>query len=128
MALLENSSPVDGQKVVAFRKLLYLEKLFASLLLAFPRVSDQLAARVSQLSSSTDRESVILHSLLSGLHTLGTFYLPLAFRLGNAVRTCTWDGRQEKSGAKARFVLEASAVTLIHLMQDFGAKMNMFEH
>ena len=122
MALLECSAPVEGQKVVAFRKLLYLEKLFGSLLLAFPRISDQLAVRVNQLKDSHDPTSVILHSLMVGLQTLGQFYLPLAFRLGNAVRSCTWEGRQEKSGSKARFVLEACAVTLIHLLQDVKAK------
>jgi hypothetical protein len=48
-ALLETPIHVVGAKVVAQRKLLYLEKLIASLLVATPRLKDQLVVRIQQL-------------------------------------------------------------------------------
>ena len=48
-ALLETSIHVPGAKVVAQRKLLFLEKLIASLLVAAPRLKDQLQARIESV-------------------------------------------------------------------------------
>ena len=48
-ALLETDMAIAGEKVVAQRKLLYLEKLMGSLLVATPRLSDQLDARIVEV-------------------------------------------------------------------------------
>ena len=45
-ALVESPLHATGVRQVAQRKLLYLEKLFASLLIATPRIRDQLRQRV----------------------------------------------------------------------------------
>ena len=45
-ALIENTEFVVGGKCIAQRKLLYLEKLFAALLLATPRVKDHLKVKL----------------------------------------------------------------------------------
>ena len=44
---------VCARRVVAQRKLLFLEKLFASLLLGGPRLKDQLESRIALLSAES---------------------------------------------------------------------------
>ena len=55
-ALLESPLHSTGVKVVAQRKLLYLEKLVASLLLATPRVRLQLDNRIIDLKQELSGE------------------------------------------------------------------------
>ena len=131
-ALLETPIHVVGAKVVAQRKLLYLEKLIASLLVATPRLKDQLVVRIQQLkeqiASSDEVDSMQLQkrkrflNILEGLQVLLSFYLPLVFRIGYLVRSCTWEGRACGTGEKAKHVLEEVFVTLIHLLSDTQAK------
>ena len=49
-------------RVVQQRKLLYLEKLFASLLLSGPRVKNQLNSRVAELSAACDDMETVTSS------------------------------------------------------------------
>ena len=131
-ALLETPNHFVGAKVVAQRKLLYLEKLIASLLVATPRLKDQLVVRIQQLkeqiASSDEVDSMQLQkrkrflNILEGLQVLLSFYLPLVFRIGYLVRSCTWEGRARGTGEKAKHVLEEVFVTLIHLLSDTQAK------
>ena len=130
-ALLEVPDMVDGQKVVAQRKLLYLEKLFAALLLATPSVRSQLANRVKMLREdlATCNEGTpgvenkrALFSVLSGLSSVLTFYLPVALRLGYLARECTWEGRVPNSSKTARMLLEEVLLVLVHVLDDAAAK------
>ena len=49
LSLLENPSAVPGDRVVTQRKLLYIEKLFACLLISSQRVKTQLTSRIAGL-------------------------------------------------------------------------------
>ena len=129
-ALLESPLHATGVKVVAQRKLLYLEKLVASLLLATPRVRLQLDNRIidlkqelsGELSEDDCKRKQRLLMLLEGLHSLLSFYLPCLFRIGFLVRCCTWDGRAKGTGENAKQVCEDVLVVLIHLLKDRQAK------
>ena len=48
-ALLENTDHAVGKAVHGHRRLLYLEKLFAAIMLAAPRVKQQAAERLQQM-------------------------------------------------------------------------------
>lgn len=126
--LLENTDLVAGGKVFAQRKLLYLEKLFAALLLAAPRVKDQLRARLAQLrevdmtAQEMDDKRAILLKVLAALDALLHFYLPAVFRVGHKVRCCTWEGRVAGTGKWAKEAMEQCLVLLIHLLQDVLCK------
>ena len=128
-ALLENPDMKAGGRVIAQRKLLYLEKLFASLLLGAPKVKDQLLRRLQSCdeqisqeggSSSSGRQNLI--KVLKALDTLLLFYLPAVFRVGYAVRRCTWEGRSANTGHWAKDILEQVLVLLVHLLQDKDGK------
>lgn len=136
MALLENDMPQEGQKALAQRKLLYLEKLFAALLLGSGKFRNQLDDRVKsveaellvmdQSSGHVDpderRRLKTLLTILVSLKTLLDFYLPAVFRVGYLVRCCTWEGRQANSSDRARKVLEEVLMLLVHLLQDDDCK------
>ena len=114
-------------RVVAQRKLLYLEKLFAALLLAAPKLKEQLHNKIMQVQSAIEEgasdqvEQVKLkklNNLLVGLQTLLCFFLPAVFRVGYLVRCCTWEGRAAGSGTTAKQVIEDVFVLLVHLLQE----------
>lgn len=128
-ALLESPLHAVGVRVVAQRKLLYLEKVVAALLLATPNLRLQLDNRINdlqgQLSNGVDDEAGQrrrLLVLLKGLSSLLNFYLPCLFRLGFFVRCCTWEGHARGSGAIAKKICEEVLVVLIHLLKDKQAK------
>lgn len=125
-ALLENTECIVGAKCIAQRKLLYLEKLFAALLLAAPRVKGQLVARLQSLRENVgegdDPRLVLLLKVLSALDVLTSFFLPAVFRVGYKVRCCTWQGRPAGTGNFAREVMEQVFVLLVHLLQDKDGK------
>jgi hypothetical protein len=131
-ALVESPLHATGVRQVAQRKLLYLEKLFASLLIATPRIRDQLRQRVVDIQQAIDEDSIedaidltIKKSflvILKGLKDLLDFYLPAVFRIGYLVRCCTWEGRARGTGEKAKQILEEVLIILMHLQQDFQAK------
>ena len=135
-ALIEYPGAAVGQKTVAQRKLLYLEKLFGALLLAGPMLRDQvensinvIAGRVeAPLSTSTAEilEERAKHqnllTTLVALQDLLQFWLPAVFRAGWMVRCCTWEGRAAGTAMKARHLLEEILVQLIHLLDDYEAK------
>jgi hypothetical protein len=125
-ALLESPMHAPGVRVVAQRKLLHLEKLFAALLLGAPRLQDQLKSKIEQVRTmlSQVNADVVeeikckkMLNLLVGLQSLLSFYLPAVFRAGYLVRCCTWEGRASGSGSKAKQVLEDIFVLLVHLLQ-----------
>jgi hypothetical protein len=127
-ALLENPGVKAGDRVVQQRKLLYLEKLFASLLLSGPRVKNQLNSRVAELSAACDDMETVTSSqqvhlkVLQALHNLLFFYLPAVFRVGYKVRCCTWDGRVAGTGVWAKEIMSECMVLLIHLLDDKQGK------
>ena len=99
-ALLENTDHAVGKAVHGHRRLLYLEKLFAAIMLAAPRLKQQAAERLQQMgdlppSSDADeqRRRDTYMEILRGIDSLINFYLPACFRVGYFVRCCTWDGR-----------------------------------
>ena len=55
-ALLEHPDAVAGTVVVAHRKLLYIEKIVATLLIAAPRLSGQLKTQVEALAASSEED------------------------------------------------------------------------
>lgn len=123
---------VAGAKVVAQRKLLYLEKLIASLLVAAPRLQDQLVGRIQEVKGLIDGDEEgnalllskrkILLNILEGLHVLLTFFLPAVFRIGYLVRSCTWEGRDRGTGERAKHILQEVLVLLVHVFCDSQAK------
>jgi hypothetical protein len=127
LALLENTNHQVGANVLGHRKMLYLEKLFATLLLASPRIQGLLQARLVELRNAiastdgaTNQANVVrvrnLLQLLLGLDVLVTFFLPAIFRVGFLVRSCTWDGRPAQTASMALNVLEQCMVLLVHLV------------
>ena len=103
-ALLENDAAKAGLKVVAQRKLLYLEKMYAAILLGAPRVRKQLATRLDELRKEVTqllqqelclpnvdvlRRRQALLAILEGMQTLLNFFLPAVFRVVYLVRCCT---------------------------------------
>ena len=125
-ALLENPDGKVGDKVVVQRKLLYLEKLFASLLLGAPRIKAQLRSRIASLEASAAEAKsgsrATLLKIIKSLDVLVNFYLPAVFRLGYKVRCCTWDGRTAATGGWAREIMEQCVLLLIHLLGDTDCK------
>ncbi len=114
-ALRENPGAPPGSRVVAKRKLLYLEKIFASLLLGSSRMKQQLVNRILEVeqtvqdaSSGPDilRQRRVLLKMLKALQVLLQFFLPAVFRIGYKVRCCTWEGRAADSGILAREIME----------------------
>ena len=63
-------------------------------------------------------------TVLTGLHTLLSKYLPLVFSLGYRVRRCAWEGRVDGAvkGIVAKGVIEHCLVTQVHLLQDWDCK------
>ena len=127
-ALLENPGASVGDRVVQQRKLLFLEKLFASLLLGSPRIKSQLNSRISELSAACDdienrTSSQQVHlKILQAMHNLFFFYIPAVFRVGYKVRCCTWDGRDAGTGGWAKEIMSQCMVLLIHLLNDKEGK------
>ena len=125
-ALLENPDGKVGDKVVLQRKLLYLEKLFASLLLGAPKIKEQLKSRIASLEASAAEahygSRAILLKVIKALDVLVHFFLPAVFRLGYKVRCCTWDGRSAATGGWAREIMEQCVLLMIHLLGDKDCK------
>ena len=115
-ALIENMDFVVGGKCIAQRKLLYLEKLFATLLFATPRVKEHLKVKLQSLLESSEGCQSVLLKVLSALDVLVNFYIPAVFRVGYKVRCCTWEGRTAGTGKWAREIMEHVFVLLVHLL------------
>ena len=92
----------------AHRKVLYMEKMFAALLLTAPDVRLQLRMRITSLgsqltsatssghaSSSHQTGSRLALELLLSVQRLLQVYVPALFALGYKVRECTWNGRRD---------------------------------
>ena len=128
-SLLENVDVAAGQKVVAARKLLFIEKLFAALLLAAPRIREQMAQRIQALrdegsiggQGASARRRVLLKVLVA-LQQLLNFWLPAVFRIGYLTRCCTWEGNTLGSSERARGLLEDCLLLLVHLCHDPDGK------
>ena len=98
-ALLDVTDPSVGQRVVAQRKLLYIEKLFACIMLGAPRLRTQLADRVKTIElevtillADSKADATLLArrqgllKILQALQLLMSFFLPAVFRVGYLVR------------------------------------------
>jgi hypothetical protein len=128
-ARLENTDHAVGKAVHGHRRLLYLEKLFAAIMLAAPRVKQQAVERLQQMgdlppSSDVDeqRRRDTYMEILRGIDSLINFYLPACFRVGYLVRCCTWDGRPAGTAEFAMNVLQQCCVLLVHMLDDPNAK------
>ena len=67
-ALLEHPDAVAGSVVVAHRKLLYIEKIVATLLIAAPRISGQLKGQVDALQACRDESELNIKRKVSSNH------------------------------------------------------------
>ena len=106
------------------RRVLYMEKLFAALLLGRGHVLDHLRARVAVSRGAGGSLRNYANQLLEGLHDLLTFYAPALLHLGYKVRECTWNGRPDGpvKGDTARVVLEQCLLLQVHLLEDWRAR------
>jgi hypothetical protein len=128
-ALVENDCAGVGDAILAQRKLLFLEKLFASMLLGAPLVRDHLKARLRAEQATADaarqggeRPRGVLLRLLGALHDLLDFWLPAVFRIGYLARCCTWEGRTPNSAVTALELLEQTLVLLVRLTAKSSGK------
>jgi hypothetical protein len=134
-ALLDVTDPSVGQRVVAQRKLLYIEKLFACIMLGAPRLRTQLADRVKTIElevtillADSKADATLLArrqgllKILQALQLLMSFFLPAVFRVGYLVRCCTWDGRGANSSASVQSLLEEVLLLLVHVLNDLDGK------
>ena len=134
-ALLDVTDPSVGQRVVAQRKLLYIEKLFACIMLGAPRLRTQLADRVKTIElevtillADSKADATLLArrqgllKILQALQLLMSFFLPAVFRVGYLVRCCTWDGRAANSSASVQSLLEEVLLLLVHVLNDLDGK------
>ena len=124
---LENPRGMQANTVGrTHRKVLFMEKMFAALLLCRPQVESHLEASVSAIRAvrGGTRSPSYATQLVLGLHDLLTFYVPALLQLGYKVRECTWNGRPEGRvrGDTARVVLEHSLLIQVHLLQDWSAR------
>ena len=153
IGLLEGSGhPAVGDKVVPGRKVLYMEKVVAALLIIAPDLRDRLEAKLSALrqalqtppapprpdgssSSAAGAAQPPLApdatrrlrqelALLQGLHTLLYFYCPVLFQMGWKVRQCTWEGRPTQSvkGDVAKQVLHHAFLLMTHVQGDLECR------
>jgi hypothetical protein len=121
-AVLENIDELHAAgTIIAQRKLLYLEKLFASILLGAPQLRAQLRTRVQQLRRLAPEQRGFQLKLLVALQDLLDFWMPAVFRMGYLTRTCTWDGRGSGSATIALEVLQEVLVMLVYLTADRGS-------
>ena len=137
-----------GDKVVPGRKVLYMEKVFATLLVVGSLVRERLEAQLrtvraapqapsssppsqpppsDRASSSRDTPGLPADTelvVLEGLHTLLYFYCPLLFQMGWKVRQCTWEGRpgQAVRGDVAKQVLQQAMLVMCHLSDDWHCR------
>jgi hypothetical protein len=123
--------PPDSGDVKLVRKVLFMEKMFAALLLAARDVVDRLEAKLAVLrrqhpGPGPGGEPAVTGSrlLLEGLHSLLTCYLPAALSIGYKVRSCYWEGRPggAATGQMARTVLQHCLAVQSHVLQDWDAK------
>ena len=132
LVLLEQTrEPVDKQQLYCVRKVQYLEKLFAALLLGSAGLKPRLLRRLSELQSydcgGMREPELSMHTttvnVLGGLYELLHFYLPALLSIGHKVRSCTWQGHPggDVGGETAHLVLQHCLILLAHLQQDWDA-------
>lgn len=127
--LEENRAPQAGGSARSHRKVLYLEKLFAALLLCRGAVIGHLEARLRHLQRRPEgiRNCEYIdyaEEILYGLDDLLSFYVPTLLHIGYKVRECSWNGRPGGGvlGDTARRVLEMCLLVQVHLLQDRQAR------
>jgi hypothetical protein len=118
--------PEAGKPLFCTRKVQYLEKLFAGVILAAPSLKDKLKDKIRRLGSLTASRQPAVKGhleLLRALRSLLDTYLPMLFWLGTKVRACTWEGRPggDVKGDTAKAVLQGCLVLLAHLGNDWHA-------
>ena len=143
LAQLEcTGEPSVGARVSSTRRVLYLEKLFAILLVLRDNTEDILQEQLRRVeaaiprnrasntdassSSTADAVSVLQQKrqMLLALRQVLTFWAPALFRLGFMVRQCTWDGHPggQVTGRTAHQVLSECLLLQAHIQQDWDAK------
>ena len=141
LAQLENTGAlVAGGRVCAKRRVLFLEKLFAVLVLLRDDLEGPVMAELTVAEQDTrdheqlrrdDDESLAITSrlrvrlgILRALHQLLTFWAPALLRLGYLVRQCTWEGRPggPVTGRTAHQLLCQCLLLQAHLLEDWDAK------
>ena len=144
LAQLEcTGEPVQGNRVSCKRRILYLEKLFAILLLMRDNVDDTLQEQLrvvtaaisrnhvsnAQSTSPTDPASATAlmqkKKMLEALSQVLNLWAPALFRLGFMVRQCTWEGYPggQVTGRTAHQVLCECLLLQTHVQQDWDAKL-----
>ena len=125
------SEPVAGQEVRCHRKLAYIERMFAALLLAGQALRPRLVSGLTQIGAvfrdgvpSIREVECFEHSVLLGLHHLLCFWLPAVFSVGHKVRRCTWEGRPGGTvrGDTAKLVLQQCLGLMMQLQADWECK------
>ena len=92
------------QDVPANRRVQFMEKVFAGLLLAWPYVKDlvnNIVQRIRAIAHPTARDRMTLQRV-TAVQRLMSSYAPALFVIGHLVRKCTWEGRELGSARHAR--------------------------
>ena len=121
LALVEVDAQVRiGSVARSYRKVPFMEKMVAALLLCRHRLLPTLRAQILD----TERAAVGPGEglpLLRALRDLLEFYVPAIFHVGYKVRQCAWEGRPDGhvKGDVARHILEYCFLLQLHLQNDW---------
>jgi hypothetical protein len=142
LGLLECSGePQSGTRLKRHRKVLFMEKMMALLLLCRHTVQNELLGAL-QVWEQTDPDELntgsqagpsqvdapgqpgVMVAYLRGMQSLLFTYAPALLHLGFLVRQCTWEGRpgQRATGLQAERVLQYSLLIQTHVQQDWAAR------
>ena len=133
LAQLEScGEPVVGRAFRSHRKVLYLEKLFATLLVSGGDVRSLLESQIhhhlglwrTAKRSEPGTPMPLKLKLLRALKDLLFYWVPAVFSLGVKVRECAWEGRPggTATGAIARRVLQHAILLQCQLRRAWDAR------
>ena len=103
-------------KIPCHRKLIYMEKVFAGLLLAsnvLKGLITEARDRLSTLRRPMNLENTVAYQKIQSLYSLLFVFTPALWAIGYGVRECTWAGAALDSGKTARTVLEHCLLLLV---------------
>ena len=113
-------------KIPCHRKLIYMEKVFAGLLLAsnvLKGLITEARDRLSTLRRPMNLENTVAYQKIQSLYSLLFVFTPALWAIGYGVRECTWAGAALDSGKTARTVLEHCLLILVSLTQKHAPKI-----